>query len=75
MRRPCPSYHLELEKVKKLPEITEKLKENEQLFRDLSELTGKQVKDFDDVQDIYSTLKAEVRHIFLFRKMNFYNLL
>lgn len=60
VRKPCAQYHLELDKVKKSPEIQNKLKENEKLFKELTDLTGKEVKDFDDVQDIFSTLRAEV---------------
>nr|XP_008190580.2 PREDICTED: venom acid phosphatase Acph-1 [Tribolium castaneum] len=59
VRRPCANYHLELDRVLKLPEIRKKFEENDELFRELSEKTGKSVKNFDDVQDIYNTLKAE----------------
>ncbi|XP_044261275.1 venom acid phosphatase Acph-1-like [Tribolium madens] len=59
VRRPCANYHLELDHVLQLPPIKKKFQENEKLFQELSDKTGKTVKNFDDVQDIYSTLKAE----------------
>lgn len=60
MRKPCPQYHIELDRVMQNEEVQEKLKENEDLFKQLEILTGKSVNNFDDVQDIYSTLKAQV---------------
>ncbi|RZB39347.1 venom acid phosphatase Acph-1 [Asbolus verrucosus] len=59
VRRPCAQYHLELDRVMQTEEIQNKLKENEELFKELSEITGKTVENFDDVQDIYTTLRAE----------------
>lgn len=51
---------MELDKVKQSAEIKKKLKDSETLFHELTQLTGKEVKDFDDVQDVFSTLRAEV---------------
>ncbi|XP_063930430.1 testicular acid phosphatase homolog [Zophobas morio] len=59
VRKPCAQYHLELERVMKTPEIQTKLKQHEDLFREISDVTGKTVTNFDDVQDVYSTLRAE----------------
>lgn len=41
-------------------EIKNKFKENQDIFDALTEHTGRTVKDFDDVQDVFSTLQAEV---------------
>lgn len=46
--------------MKQSAEIKKKLKDSETLFHELTQLTGKEVKDFDDVQDVFSTLRAEV---------------
>lgn len=59
VRLPCAQYHLELERVIKSDKIQKRLKEHEKLFNDLSANTGKSIKNFDDVQDLYSTLRAE----------------
>ncbi|KAK5638355.1 hypothetical protein RI129_012650 [Pyrocoelia pectoralis] len=59
VRRPCPKYHKELERVKNTTEISRKLKASQALFNDLSKHTGKQIKDFEDVQDIFTTLMSE----------------
>ncbi|KAB0791597.1 hypothetical protein PPYR_03397 [Photinus pyralis] len=59
VRRPCPQYHLELEKVEHSPEIQRQLQEEGPLFTELSRITGKNIKNFEDVQDVYTTLMAE----------------
>jgi prostatic aicd phosphatase len=59
VRKPCPQYHLELERVMDSEEIQDKLKAHQELFEELSDATGLKVKNFDDVMDIYSTLRAE----------------
>ncbi|XP_060534308.1 testicular acid phosphatase homolog isoform X2 [Cylas formicarius] len=59
VRRPCPVYHQERDKVIRTPEIQQKFDEYRPLFEDLTNYTGKVVGDFDDVQDIFSTLQAE----------------
>lgn len=41
-------------------EIQQLLSDYQPLFDNLTEYTGKTVEDFDDVQDVFSTLKAEV---------------
>lgn len=41
-------------------EVKEKLDQNQELFTALSSETGLHIKDFDDIQSLYSTLKAEV---------------
>lgn len=61
VRKPCPKYHIEKEKVQKSKEVQDLLKEYEELFKELNEITGQEVHDFEDVQDIYTTLQAEER--------------
>lgn len=60
MRKPCAAYHIERDSIIASDEIQNKFKESQNLFDDLTNITGKTVKDFDDVQDIFSTLRAEV---------------
>ncbi|XP_076257186.1 prostatic acid phosphatase-like isoform X1 [Rhynchophorus ferrugineus] len=59
VRKPCAAYHIERDSVIASEEIQSKFKESQNLFDDLTTITGKIVKDFDDVQDIFSTLRAE----------------
>ncbi|XP_050315759.1 prostatic acid phosphatase-like isoform X2 [Anthonomus grandis grandis] len=59
VRKPCAEYHKERDRVIASKDIQDKLKQFESLFSELTEVTGRTVKDFDDVQDIFSTLKAE----------------
>lgn len=69
VRRPCAQYSLERERVEKLDEIQQKLKENENLFKYVQNATGKIIKTFEDVQDVYTTLQAEVRKSFLVKNI------
>lgn len=59
VRKPCAQYHIELDKVMAEGEVKNKLEDNQKLFQDLSKITGLVIKDFDDVQSLYSTLRAE----------------
>lgn len=72
MRKPCPQYYIELGRVMQLEEIRRKFEENQPLFDELTAITGQKTNNFDGVQDIYSTLKAEVNQslLFLFRIKN-----
>lgn len=65
MRRPCANYHIERQKVFDSPEVKELLNKYESLFKQLTEISGQKTEDFDAVQDIYSTLLAEVKYAFL----------
>ncbi|GLV36906.1 uncharacterized protein CBL_02259 [Carabus blaptoides fortunei] len=56
---PCAQYHLELDKVMSEGEVKENLDKHQELFKALSSVTGLHIKDFDDVQSLYSTLIAE----------------
>lgn len=59
VRTSCPRYYEALEEVFQLPEIQQVMTENEELLSDLSRITGMPVKTPDDVQSLYSTLRAE----------------
>lgn len=61
VRRACAQYDLALDAVLESDEIQEKLREHAQLFSELTVLTGKTVRNFYDVEDVYNTLKAEAR--------------
>lgn len=59
VRKTCPRYHEEVERV--LAEDAKKdIEDNKQLFEELSNHTGMAIKTPDDIQSLYSTLKAEV---------------
>lgn len=71
VRRPCANYHIERQKVFDSPEVQKLLKKYDSLFKELTEITGQKTEDFDGVQDIYSTLLAEVKYgIFNLAKNN-----
>lgn len=59
MRTPCPRYHEALDEVFELPEVKQVFEDNAQLFKELTEHTGMDIKSPDDVQSLYSTLRAE----------------
>ncbi|CAH1981629.1 unnamed protein product [Acanthoscelides obtectus] len=59
VRKPCPQYHIEKLKVMESEEIKNKMKKYETLFEELTEITGMNISNFEDVQDVYTTLIAE----------------
>lgn len=59
VRTTCPRYHEELDRVFS-EDLAGVMEENKPLFDELTEITGMPVKTPDDVQSLYSTLKAEV---------------
>lgn len=59
VRTTCPRYHEELERVF-TQDISEELKVDKQLYEELTNITGLTIKTPDDIQSLYSTLKAEV---------------
>lgn len=59
VRTPCPRYYEGLEEVFKTPELEHILNENAELFQELTELSGMRISTPDDVQSLYSTLRAE----------------
>lgn len=59
VRKSCPRYHEELERVLAV-DAKKEFEENKSLYENLSRITGMAIKTPDDVQSLYSTLKAEV---------------
>lgn len=59
VRTTCPRYHEELERVF-AEDIAAELNENKELLEKLTKITGLTITTPDDVQSLYSTLKAEV---------------
>lgn len=47
-----------------LEEIKKQLDDHSALFDELSAITGLKIKNFDDVQDVYNTLLAQVQLIY-----------
>ena len=61
VRRNCPRYHEEFDRVmREDSEVRKSFDENSQLYEELSNITGLSIKTPDDIQSLYSTLKAEV---------------
>lgn len=60
VRTPCPRYHEALETVLS-NDAAKTLRDNQPLFEELTKITGLEIKTPDDVQSLFSTLKAEVR--------------
>lgn len=59
VRKSCPRYSEALGILMKSAEVTKILSDNKQLFDNLTSITGLSIKTPDDVQSLYSTLKAE----------------
>lgn len=59
VRTSCPRYHEALNAVLESPEIQNIMNDNQDLFNNLTTLTGMDIRTPDDVQSLYSTLKAE----------------
>lgn len=59
VRTSCPRYHEEVERVLNDGEIKQILERNKSLFEELTNITDLSIKTPDDVQSLYSTLKAE----------------
>lgn len=59
MRTPCPRYYEALKEVFESPELKQVQSDNEELYKELTELTGMDIKTPDDIQSLYSTLRAE----------------
>ncbi|KRT86473.1 Phosphatase [Oryctes borbonicus] len=59
VRKTCAQYEIELRNVMMSLEVQEKLKLNKEIFEYLEIWSGNKIEDFDDVQDLYSTLYAE----------------
>lgn len=59
VRTPCPRYNEALDEVLASRDVKKVLNDNAQLFAELTKHTGMTVKTPDDVQSLYSTLRAE----------------
>ncbi|XP_065086234.1 venom acid phosphatase Acph-1 [Ochlerotatus camptorhynchus] len=59
VRTSCPRYHEALMEVMDSAEVRQILNESQELFDNLTLITGMNIKTPDDVQSLYSTLKAE----------------
>ncbi|XP_052862858.1 venom acid phosphatase Acph-1-like [Anopheles cruzii] len=59
VRVSCRRYAEAIQEVFKLPEVVKLMSDNQQLYQNLTELTGLQIATPDDVQSLFSTLKAE----------------
>lgn len=55
----CPKYSQVRNMILRLPEVQDVQNKNEQLYEELSNLTGMTIATPDDVNSLYSTLKAE----------------
>lgn len=62
MRTPCPRYHEAVEEVLSLPEVKNVIDAHADLFTELTQHTGMDIKTPDDVQSLYSTLRAETEY-------------
>lgn len=60
VRLPCPQYHIEFAKIFNSEEVQNQLKELSKTTEYLTKVLGRKVSNFEDYQDIYSTLRAEV---------------
>lgn len=59
VRTSCLRYHEAVEEVLVFPEVKAIIDENQQLFEELTKHTGMQIETPDDIQSLYSTLRAE----------------
>lgn len=59
VRTACPRYYEAAEEVFEVPEVKKILDDNAQLFAELTKLTGAPVRTPEDIQSLYSTLRAE----------------
>uniref|UniRef100_A0A2M4AMW9 Putative lysosomal & prostatic acid phosphatase n=1 Tax=Anopheles triannulatus TaxID=58253 RepID=A0A2M4AMW9_9DIPT len=59
VRVSCPRYTETVNEVFKLPKIVELTEANKQLYENLTRITGLKIATPDDVQSLFSTLKAE----------------
>ncbi|KAJ6643108.1 Testicular acid phosphatase like, partial [Pseudolycoriella hygida] len=58
VRNPCPRYYEALKEVFETPVMREMQRENVELYRQLTSHTGMPIKTPDDIQSLYSTLRA-----------------
>nr|CAI5830473.1 unnamed protein product [Callosobruchus analis] len=60
VRKPCPQYHIEKQKVMESNEVKSKMNDYRTLFSKMTEFTGMEINNFEDIQDVYTTLLAEI---------------
>lgn len=65
VRKDCPRYHEEFERVMS-QDAKKEIDKYADLFRELTNITGLTVNNPDEVQSLYSTLKAEVSTFLIF---------
>lgn len=59
----CPRYTETVQESFQMPEIKALMNANKQLYENLTRITGLTIATPDDVQSLFSTLKAEVSAI------------
>lgn len=59
VRTPCPRYYEALKEVFESPELKQVQNDYEEIYNELTELTGMEIRTPDDIQSLYSTLRAE----------------
>lgn len=59
VRKSCPRYHEALMEVMESSEVRQFLNDSQELLDNLTTITGSDIKTPDDVQSLFSTLKAE----------------
>jgi len=59
VRTPCPRYYEALKEVFESSELKQVQNDYQEMYDELTELTGMDIKTPDDVQSLYSTLRAE----------------
>jgi prostatic aicd phosphatase len=62
VRTPCARYYEALQEVFETRELQRIQRDNEEMYRELTYLTGMDIKTPDDVQSLYSTLRAETEY-------------
>lgn len=73
VRKNCPRYYEELERVLN-DDVVNEIKSFDPLMKKISNITGLKVSTPDDVQSLYSTLKAEVINLNAFYTLIFFKL-
>lgn len=61
MKKPCPAYEKQLNNTYKNPYLTRIDEENQDLYKYLSDNSGKQIKNILDLEFLYNTLEIEVK--------------
>lgn len=59
VRTTCPRYHEELTRVFAESDYRQIIEDNQEMFHALEQITGLSITSLDDIQSLFSTLKAE----------------